>query len=158
MSSGTEPNFDDTDLTIIELLRQNGRVTNQQIAENLGLTATTVSARIRRMEDANQLRVIAVSDFAAHGYDILIQVKVEVDNRPVSEVAGELAEFSEVFAAHVVTGSYDIDLLVALRDISDLRDFIFERLSKVRGIRTFTPSIAVDVLKYRFDKSIIQAG
>lgn len=158
MSSGTDFSFDDTDLAIVDLLRQNGRATNQQIAEDLGLTATTVSARIRRMEDANQLRVVAVSDFAAHGYDILIQVRIEVDNRPVSEVAVELAAFSEVFAAHVVTGSYDIDLLVALKDMSELRSFIFERLSKVHGIRTFTPSIAVDILKYRFDKSIIQAG
>ncbi|MEQ8309520.1 MAG: Lrp/AsnC family transcriptional regulator [Sphingopyxis sp.] len=158
MSSGGDFSFDDTDLAIVDLLRRNGRATNQQIAEDLGLTATTVSARIRRMEDANQLRVVAVSDFAAHGFDVLIQIKIEVDNRPVSEVATELAAFSEVFAAHVVTGSYDIDLLVTLKELGDLHDFMFERLAKVHGIRTITPSIAVDILKYRFDKSIIQAG
>ena len=42
--------IDATDRSIVEQLRRNGRATNQQIAETLGLTATTVSSRIRRME------------------------------------------------------------------------------------------------------------
>ena len=62
---------DDIDRSIVDQLRLNGRATNQQIADHLGLTATTVSSRIRRMEDANQLRVVAVSDFSAHGYNVL---------------------------------------------------------------------------------------
>ena len=85
--------FDATDLSIVAQLRGNGRATNQQIAESLGLTATTVSSRIKRMEDANQLRVVAVSDFSAHGFNFLMRVAVEVDGRPASAVAEELAEF-----------------------------------------------------------------
>ena len=79
--------FDATDLNIVEQLRRNGRANNQQVAETLGLTATTVSTRIKRMEDADQLRVVAVSDFSAHGFNVLQRVWVEVDGRPASEVA-----------------------------------------------------------------------
>ena len=39
--------IDDVDRNIVELLRENGRCTNQQIADSLGLTAATVSSRIR---------------------------------------------------------------------------------------------------------------
>ena len=46
------------------------------------------------------------------------RLAIEVDGRPASEVAAELAEFDEVFAAHLVTGRYDIDMLVVLRDIN----------------------------------------
>ena len=120
--------FDATDLSIVAQLRGNGRATNQQIAESLGLTATTVSSRIKRMEDANQLRVVAVSDFSAHGFNFLMRVAVEVDGRPASAVAQELAEFSEVFATHLVTGRYDIDLLVALRDLDDLSALLLDKL------------------------------
>ena len=42
---------DDIDRAIVEQLRYNGRATNQQIADRLDLTAATVSARIRRMEE-----------------------------------------------------------------------------------------------------------
>lgn len=147
---------DDIDRNIVAQLRINGRATNQQIADNLDLTAATVSTRIRRMEDANKLRVVAVSDFAAHGYNVLMEVAIEVDGRPASEVAAELAEFSEVFAAHLVTGRYDIDMLVALRDFDELPELLFEKFSKVRGIRSLTPAIAVDVIKYKFDVAPIE--
>jgi Lrp/AsnC family transcriptional regulator, leucine-responsive regulatory protein len=148
--------FDETDRQIVAELRQNGRATNQQIAEHLGLTATTVSSRIRRMEDADQLRVVAVSDFSAHGYELLMQLAIEVDSRPASEVAAELAEFPEVFAVHIVTGRYDIDALVVLHDFNDLAHLLFDQLASIRGIRSITPSIAVDILRYQFDVAPIE--
>lgn len=149
--------IDDVDRAIVEQLRVNGRATNQQIANNLGLTAATVSARIKRMEEADKLRVVAVSDFSAHGYNVLMEVAIEVDGRPASEVAAELAEFPEVFAAHLVTGRYDIDMLVVLRDIGDLPHLLLDEFSKVKGIRSMVPAIAVDVIKYKFDVAPIEA-
>ncbi|MDE2618962.1 MAG: Lrp/AsnC family transcriptional regulator [Sphingomonadales bacterium] len=148
--------FDATDLNIVEQLRRNGRANNQQVAETLGLTATTVSSRIKRMEDADQLRVVAVSDFSAHGFNVLQRVWVEVDGRPASEVAHELAALPEVVAAHLVTGRYDIDMLVALHDFDDLSGFLFDKLSTVRGIRSLTPAIVVDIIKYKFDVAPIE--
>ena len=72
-------------------------------------------------------------------------------------VAAELAEFPEVFAAHLVTGRYDIDMLVVLRDFSDLPNLLLDQFSKVRGIRSMMPAIAVDVLKYQFDVAPLEA-
>ena len=64
----TQPiQLDAVDHKIIEHLRHHGRASNQQIAEGLGLTATTVSSRIKRMEEANMLRVVAVSK---QGYEL----------------------------------------------------------------------------------------
>lgn len=148
---------DDIDRAIVDQLRLNGRATNQQIADRLDLTAATVSARIRRMEEENKLRVVAVSDFSAHGYNVLMEVAIEVDGRPASDVAAELAEFPEVFAAHLVTGRYDIDMLVVLHDFDELPNLMLNKLSKVRGIRSMMPAIAVDVVKYKFDVAPIEA-
>ncbi len=157
-STMTQPfNYDTTDVNIVAQLRLNGRANNQQIAEKLGLTATTVSTRIKRMEDANQLRVVAVSDFAAHGFNFLLRIAVEVDGRPASEVAHELADLPQVFAAHLVTGRYDIDMLVALHDFDDLSALLLDKLSTVRGIRSLTPAIVVDIIKYQFDVAPIES-
>jgi len=154
---GEDFTVDDIDRSIVAQLRINGRATNLQIAEKLDLTAATVSTRIRRMEDADKLRVVAVSDFAAHGYNVLLELAIEVDGRAASEVVAELAEFEEVFAAHLVTGRYDIDMLVVLRGIDELPALLFEKFSKVRGIRSMTPAIAVDVIKYEFDVAPIES-
>lgn len=149
--------FDDYDRKIVGQLRLNGRATNQQIADRLGMTAATVSARIRRMEDADQLRVVAVSDFSAHGYNALIEVAIEVDGRPASEVGAELSLLPEVFAAHLVTGRYDIDILIALHDFDELPNLLLNKISKIAGIRSMVPAIAVDVVKYKFDVAPISA-
>ena len=149
--------IDDADRAIVEQLRLNGRATNQQIANTLGLTAATVSARIRRMEEANKLRVAAVSDFSAHGYNVLMEVAIEADGRPATEVVEELIQFPEVFAAHLVTGRYDIDMLVVLRDFDELPALFLEKFGKIEGIRSMVPAIAVDVIKYKFDVAPIDA-
>lgn len=149
--------IDAIDQSIITELRADGRATNQQIASKLDLTAATVSARIKRMEDANKLRVVAVSDFSAHGYNVLMEVAIEIDGRAASEVAEELIAFPEVFAAHLVTGRYDIDLLVALHDFEDLPELLMSRFGSVKGIRSMLPAIAVDIVKYKFDVAPIEA-
>ena len=154
----TQPiQLDAVDHKIIEHLRHHGRASNQQIAEDLGLTATTVSSRIKRMEEANMLRVVAVSDFAAHGFNFLMRVMVEVDGRPASQVAHDLAQIPEVFATHLVTGRYDIDMLVALHGLEDLSSLLLEKFSQVHGIRSLVPSIVVDIVKYQFDVAPIEA-
>ena len=149
--------LDAVDYKIIGHLRSHGRASNQQIAEGLGLTATTVSSRIKRMEDANMLRVVAVSDFSAHGFNFLMRVMVEVDGRPASQVAQELAQIPEVFAAHIVTGRYDIDMLVALQGLDDLSPLLQEKFAQVHGIRSLVPSIVIDIVKYQFDVGPIEA-
>lgn len=154
----TQPiQLDAVDHRIIEHLRHQGRASNQQIAEGLGLTATTVSSRIKRMEEANMLRVVAVSDFSAHGFNFLMRVMVEVDGRPASQVAHDLAQIPEVFATHLVTGRYDIDMLVALHGLEDLSSLLLEKFSQVHGIRSLVPSIVVDIVKYQFDVAPIEA-
>lgn len=158
MASEHQFTIDETDQAIILKLKEDGRATNREIAEALGLTANTVSSRIRQMEAAEFLKVIAVSDFAAHGHDILIQLAIEVDNRPAIEAARQIAAFPEVFAAHVVNGNYDIDLLLAVPDFDALKRFMLEKLSRVKGIRSVQPSIAVDVVKYQFGSSIAELG
>ena len=148
-----EPPFslDETDFAIIEQLRRNGRASNQQIAEVLNLTAVTVATRIKRMEEADQLRAVGVADFSALGYNVLIKIAIEVDGRPASDVADDLVSFPEIFTIHRMTGRYEIDVLVALQDYSDFKGFLVEKLAKVHGIRSIFPAMVVDVVKFQFD-------
>jgi len=152
VSSANEPHeLDEIDLKIIEMLTRNGRATNQQIARKLNLAAATVSARIRRLEEADAMRVVAVSDFAAFGLNALLAIAVEVEGRPAEDVATDLAALPEVFSAHLVTGRYDIELLVALRSMEQLPQLLLEQMAKIKGIRNLAPSIAVDVIRYEFE-------
>lgn len=143
--------LDDTDRKIIAMLRADGRVTNQKIAHTLKVAAPTVSSRIRRLEREKALRVVAVTDFTALGYNVLLAVGIEVQGRPARKVADELARLPEVFAVHLMTGARDIEILVALHDLEELQPFLMRDLAKVRGIRSVAAGIAVDVVKFDFD-------
>jgi Lrp/AsnC family transcriptional regulator, leucine-responsive regulatory protein len=147
--------LDEIDRRIIAALKADGRATNQRIARSLKIAPATVGARIRRLEQINAMRVVAVTDFAALGYKVLLAVGIEVQGRPAEAVCQDLAGLPEVFAAHLVTGARDIEILVALRDFDEIRHFLLEDIAKVKGIRSLTAGIAADVVKFEFDRTKI---
>jgi Lrp/AsnC family transcriptional regulator, leucine-responsive regulatory protein len=147
-----EYELDDIDRRIIAALRIDGRATNQRIARSLRISPATVGARIRRLENMNAMRVVAVTDFAALGYKVLLAIGIEVQGRPAQDVAQELAALPQVFAAHLVTGARAIEILVALHDVDELEAFLLRDMAKIRGIRTLAAGIAADVIKYDFDR------
>ena len=155
MAAAAAYELDDVDRQIIAALKADGRATNQKIARSLRLSPATVGARIRRLENINAMRVVAVTDFAALGYKMLLAIGIEVQGRPAEEVAQELAALEEVFAVHLVTGARDIEILVALHDLEELETFLLQDIAKIRGIRTLAAGIAADVIKYDFDRAQI---
>ena len=121
------------------------------MARELGLTENTVRARVRRLEDSDTMRVVAVTDIEAAGYGMLLAIGVQVESRSPEEVARELAQMTEVFSVNVVVGTHDVEILVVAQDQSDLDELINSRLAGVPGVRRLTPALAVDVLKNQPD-------
>jgi len=139
---------DDLDRQIIGLLQEDGRMSIQDIAKALSSTSSTVRKRIRRLEDANIMRVVAVTDFSAAGYELLIAVGIQVENRRPEDVGHELAKLPEVFSVNLVTGVSELDILVAARDFAELSHFLHDKLPKIAGISKLAPGLTVDVLRY----------
>ncbi len=143
--------FDETDRRILELLKANGRATNQKIARVLRISAATVSARIRQIEDAKAMKIVAATDLSAFGYNILIAVGVEVQGRRAENVAEDLAKLPQILSVNLVTGAKDIEILVAVREFAELSEFLLNDIAKISGIRNLSPAIAVDMVKFDFD-------
>ena len=143
--------LDALDNGIIELLRVNGRATNQEIAEKLSVTAATVSSRLRRLDELGASRVVAVTDFAAHGYNVLIVVGVKVAGREVQDVARDLARLPEVFSVNIMNGPEDIEMLVALHDYADINVFLLDHVAGIAGVDALSPGIAADIVKFEFN-------
>ena len=152
-ASGGTPviELDDTDNAIIALLRADGRLPYRAIARELGLTESTIRARVRRLEESDTMRVVAVTDIEAAGYDMLLAIGVQVENRSPEEVARELAALPEVFSVNVVVGTHDVEILVVAEDQVALDELISRTLAGVPGVRRLTPALALDVLKNQPD-------
>lgn len=143
--------FSDLDTEIIKILKKDGRTSNQKIADMLDVTTSMVATRIRRMEDAKAMKIVAVSDFSAFNFNVLLPIGVDVKGRQANDVAQDLTKLDEIVSVQLVTGKHDIEILVALASMDDLSEFLLEKLSQVPGIRNFDPSFCVDILKYDFD-------
>lgn len=143
--------LDDTDWRLIELLRADGRAPLRTLAEVLGLTEAAVRSRLRALEGSGCMKVVAVADAAASGFDLLLAVGVEVDGRPALEVARALAAVPEVFSVCQVVGTYDIELLIVARDHDHVARLVTDTLVNVPGVRRILAGLAVDVLKNQPD-------
>ena len=143
--------FSELDRQIIEMLKEDGRTSNHTIAEKLGVTTSVVATRIRRMEKAKAMKVVAVSDFSAYGFNVLLPIGVDVKGRRANDVAEDLAKLDEVASVQLVSGKHDIEILVTLPGLDQMGPFLLEKLSQVRGVRSLDPSFAVDIIKYDFD-------
>ena len=143
--------LDATDQAIIDLLRSDGRMPYRAIARELAVTETTVRARVRRLEDSNTMRVVAVTDIEAAGFGMLLAVGVQVENRSPENVARDMAAIAEVFSVKVVVGAHDLEILVVAEDLVALNALMSQQLAQVPGVRRLTPALAVDVLKNQPD-------
>ena len=143
--------LDDTDQAIIEWLRRDGRMSFRALARELNVTENTVRARVRRLEDSNTMRVVAVTDIEAAGFGMLLAIGVQVEGRAPEAVARDLAKIDEVFSVNVVVGEQDVEILVVAQDQEAVNLLIAERLGRVEGVRRLTPALALDVLKNQPD-------
>tara|TARA_R110002124_G_scaffold9222_3_gene47500 strand:- start:284 stop:799 length:516 start_codon:yes stop_codon:yes gene_type:complete len=150
-SHAKQIDLDAIDQAIIDLLRQDGRMPFRAIARALDVAENTVRARVRRMEESDTMRVVAVTDIEAAGYGMLLAIGVQVEGRSPEAVARELAEIAEVFSVNVVVGAQDIEILVVAEDQAALNILITDKLGAIPGVRRLTPALALDVLKNQPD-------
>ncbi len=140
--------MDETDRRIAEFLRKDGRASNRAIADALDLSPRLVGSRIDSMLARKELRAAAVADIFEAGNDLVLAVGVTVRGRPTPEVAEELAAVEEVCAVNVVSGEFDIELLILSADHETLRELVSTRLSSIAGIERVMPALGLELFKF----------
>jgi DNA-binding Lrp family transcriptional regulator len=136
------------DEQIIALIEQNGRCTNREIAKLLGISERQAGLRLSRLIADDVIRVITVVDAFRVGFEFVLAMGVEVSDRPAAEVAEQLALEPSVIAAALMTGQYDIEIMVAAESHAALSALVKDRLAAIPGIRSLHPSLFLEVVKY----------
>lgn len=141
--------MDDLDRQIIAELKKDGRQSAQSIASIVGSTAVTVRSRIKDLEDSGQLKVVAVTDFSAAGFDILLAVGIAVERRKPEEVGQELTRYEQIMAVNLISGSHDIEILVGAPDLASISHFLEHEIGQIDGVGALSVSVALEVFKYQ---------
>lgn len=125
---------------ILDLLRQNARISEQEIALRLNMTQQEVTETIKRLEDEQVIlgytTLVAPSKDSREVHAIIeVQVQPERDEG-FDKVANNLAKFDEVVAVHLVSGRYDLRLEVIGKSLQEVAYFVASRLSTQPGVKS----------------------
>jgi Lrp/AsnC family leucine-responsive transcriptional regulator len=143
--------LDRTDRAILAALLADGRISNAQLAEKVGLSPSPCWQRVRKLEDAGVISgYSAILDQARLGISetVIIEVALDRHDEDTLESFGRaMAAMPEVLEIYLTTGEYDYLLKVAVNGTAGYEEFLRRRLYKVRGIRQSRSSFAIRCLK-----------
>ena len=125
--------IDDTHLEIIRELKD-GRQPFSQIAEKLSITENTVRSRVNRLTESGILDICGLVDPSGLPGHSLVMMGIQLREMNIVEKGEEISRLRGVISASVVTGRYDIIVMVLFREEFQLLDFYNEELSKIKGI------------------------
>ena len=149
--TSSDKGLDAIDRRILRELSRNGRLSNSDLAERIGLSSSPCWQRTRRLENEGYIRgYSAILDGERLGLPetVLIEVALERHDETVLETFGrQMAEMPEVTEVWLVTGEYDYVIKVAVNGTRGYEEFLRKRLFRVPGIRHSRSSFALRCLK-----------
>ena len=146
--------MDLTDRQIVNLLRQDGRRSNVEIARELGVSEGTVRKRIERLIESDTLRIVGLIDPSKAGFATRAQVLLKIDLAQVEEAGQVLGDMPEVMNLHWVTGEYDLIVDAVFESNKHLVSFLTERLGNVPGIDSSRTAHVLRTLKSAHEWSL----
>lgn len=142
-----------TDRAIIRVLQQDCRLSNAQLAERVGMSASACWRRVRMLEEAGVISGYAATvdpDRAGLEFQAIVHVKLaRHDREAVKRVMTELNIRSEVVECYAVTGQYDYHLRVLCADMATYRSFLDDFLFRLPAIESAQTNVVLEAIKRR---------
>ncbi|HEU5266695.1 MAG TPA: Lrp/AsnC family transcriptional regulator [Jatrophihabitans sp.] len=146
-SAGQMSLLDSTDRKIVEALRHDGRQSMRSLAQRLHISRAGVYARVERLErDGVITGYSATIDPEKYGRPLSAYVNLKVAQRSWQELGDRVLAIDDVDHAALVSGDYDIVLLVRTRDVGTLRDLVLTRLQEMPEVLSTQTVLIFDEL------------
>ncbi|MFF0435374.1 Lrp/AsnC family transcriptional regulator [Streptomyces sp. NPDC004327] len=145
-----ESPLDDTDRRIIAILQAEGRRPYSQIAEDLGIPASSVRYRVQRLEENGILQVVGIANPLTIGFDRFAMIGLKVRPGTAREVCRKLGELPETSYVIMTTGQYDVMAEVICRDTQHFTDLVNERLHLIDGVTATESFFVLEVHKLAY--------
>lgn len=145
---------------LLNLLKENARLSNAQLADMLGKTEAEVAAEIADLEKKGVIRgyTAIINDELAGDTEVeaLIELRVTPKHDTgFDDVAKTIMLYDEVESVSLMSGKYDLALTVKGRSLKEVAMFVSQRLSAMEGVLATATSF---VLKRYKDKNILIEG
>lgn len=143
--------FDRIDRQILDLLQEDGRMTNVDLAERVGLTAPPCLRRVRALEEQGAIRGYHANlDAAILGYPITVFAMVSLRSQAESDLAAfesHIAAIPEVRECHMLNGEIDFILKLVATDLKSFQEILTSRLTTAPNVASVKTSLTIRTAK-----------
>ncbi len=134
------------------MLQRNGRLSNQDVADKVGLSPSPCLRRTKAIENAGIIRgytALLNPDAVGQPFQALVEVRLERQNRATSSrFEKHVLEHQQVLECDLIAGDWDYLLRVVAPNIDGFRDFCIEYLARIPGVTNVKSSICLKQIKY----------
>lgn len=143
--------IDSIDCQILELLQKNGRITVKEMSEKLGLSATPIFERTKKLEKAGIIdHYAAVINGEKVGKKLYAFAHISLKDHSkelVDIFTNQITQLPQVMECHYTTGDTDFILKILLNDMEMYRDFVLTKLFDMSNIGKIETYLSLSVLK-----------
>jgi len=143
--------LDDIDRRILRALQRNGRISNVELANEVGLSPSPCLRRVKRLEREGYIesyRAVLQRDRVGLGFTAFVQVKIEAHaDLRADALQDAMVAMPEVVACHMVSGESDYLLEVVVPDRESYQAFLVDKLLDLPIIKEVRSNIAIQPLK-----------
>ena len=154
-------NLTEKELEIVEILEKDARVATEDVAKMIGLSVEETEQSIKKLEDNKVIvRYITVIDWDKveehSGLTAMIDVKV-TPKRGVGfdDIAERIYRFKEVDSVYLMSGTYDLSVIIEGKSMNEVSHFVFQKLSTLDSVVSTTTHFILR--KYKHDGIIFGA-
>lgn len=143
--------LDGTDRKIVSVLQAEGRISNLDLAERVGLSPTPCNRRVKRLEDVGVITGYGARvDQSALGIGVSVMVSVRLSEQGPSDIEEFLTaihRLPEISECLLVAGNLDYILKVRAVDVEALKDFVLEKLKTIPCVSETTTMLILETVK-----------
>lgn len=151
MSRTALAQIDRTDLKILDALQREGRLTNAELADKVGLSLSPCWRRLKRLEEIGVITGYqATLNRKVLGLGVTAFVRIDIERHtPVFERKFEeaIAELPEVISCHVISGEGAFMLMVVCDSLESYSNFALNTLMALPGVKDTQTSFSLKEVK-----------
>lgn len=141
--------FSDLDRRILERLSVDARVSNREIARELGMTEGSIRARLKRMADEKAIHVAAVTNYNYFERPLVVYLWIDVEkNYPYDDVIKALVDQPEISFVASLVGRADIMAITWVREANHFAEYLHEQIDRIPGIAKVEYEMSHDLVKH----------
>jgi Lrp/AsnC family transcriptional regulator, leucine-responsive regulatory protein len=152
VSIGKNIKLDRLDKRILNILQKDNLITNQELAEKVGLSPPPCLRRVRKLRDMKIIMndVSIIDPFKVNKNLVFVSITLEQQREDLlANFERKMHEHAEILQCYFISGEVDYMLVVCVRDMNHFHEFARRVFANEPNIRTYRSSICLSQIKYQ---------